>query len=82
MKHSPFSRARAMMALIASYGVGAALAQMGEYISRGHGQNKPSGKGMGNSGTNWLRKTHGEPNGERELARRVRQLKAGIIHLN
>jgi len=80
MKSNPFARAKAMMALIAMSGLNAVLAQRGEYVSRGHGQNKPSGKGQGNSGTPWMEMLGGQTNGKREIARRRRQLNGGIIH--
>jgi len=80
MKSNPFARAKAMMALIAMSGLNAALSQMGEYVSRGHGQNKPSGKGQTNSGTPWREMLGGQTNGKREIARRRRQLNGGIIH--
>lgn len=69
-KSSPFARASAMMALIASAGIHAALAKMGEYESRGHGRGGHSGKKWGPRPSG---KYSGVGNGARECQRRMRQ---------
>lgn len=77
MQRNPFSRSIALAALIASAmssGVHGALAGIPEYKSRGHGRGGYSGKGYGNTGTNWMSRLNGQTNGKRECERRLRQM--------
>lgn len=75
MKSSPFARAIAMMAIVASEGANAALMKMGDYQSRGHGRGVYSGKKWGPRPSG---KYAGVTNGRRECERRMRQMAAAV----
>ena len=78
----PFHRALALASAIAKFGSITAIAELGEYMSRGKGRGGHSGKKWGprpsyrymvrierNGNIVWVQRE----NGERECARRVRQ---------
>lgn len=74
-----FARAIAMMAMIQSNGVTETLAKMGDYVSRGKGLGKHSGKkwGVVPSGADMTivnGKWRQKENGAREMARRRLQV--------
>lgn len=85
MKTNPFARARTMMSIISSItaslsgsAMNAALADIGSYTSRGHGRQKHSGRKVHSAPSG---KYTGVTNGRREMARRDRQMRTGILNI-
>lgn len=85
--HQPFRRVTAFVAAITALissgmSMNAALSQKGPYTSRGKGLGKHSGKGRGNWSTLFDCNRSGsdlDHNGERECARRMRQMAKGQL---
>lgn len=85
MNRKPFARALAMMSMIASItsalsgaAAKAAIAGLGSYTSRGHGRQKHSGRKVHSAPSG---KYTGVTNGRREMARRDRQMRTGILNM-
>jgi hypothetical protein len=84
MRGSPFSRAKEMMAMLAAamaipgMTMQTAIAGLGSYRSRGHGQGKITGKKQGNPGTDWKARM----NSKRECARSRRQIAKGTLKVS
>ena len=78
MKSTPFKRAMMMLAAIqaAILPGGPGLASIGEYVSRGKGLGRHSGKKWGPTSSG---RYVGVTNGKRECERRMRQIERGII---
>lgn len=87
-KQQPFRRVSAFMSALAAIAMmptfvqADARAKLGTYESRGKGQGGHSGRSVNrNKTTNWLKRApHG--GGPREVARRQRQIAAGIIRVS
>ena len=74
---NPFSRANAMMALIAAaMGNQAALSAIGPYVSRGHGRGQFRIKSWFSLSARKRSSKYKPHQGKRECARRVRQMEA------
>lgn len=85
MRATPFARSLALIQALASLAGGARQSMfdaLGGYTSRGHGQGKISGKKKGNEGTPWKARLNGQTNGKREIARRLRQIEKGMLHVS
>lgn len=76
----PFARVLAMFSLIAAaMGNSSALAAIGPYVSRGKGQGKFSGLRISHRQTTFKNLKVG--GGDREVARRKRQIKSGMLRI-
>lgn len=84
MQKRPFYRAFALMAALSAAASGsmeyvAAMNAAEGYRSRGKGLGKHSGKKWGARSSGWY---SGVSNGEREMARRQRQIAAGTLQVS